>query len=103
MLHAYRKRGAVKTVRTLHIDTASHAMLRVEKKRCFKPNDWHDFCHAAASLAYCDLFFTEGPLHELVARPKLGLLGLNGCKIASTVNDTVELLRAVSTEPGPIQ
>ena len=95
LLHAFRKGGAAKTVRTLHIETALHAMLRVEKKRRFKPNDWHDFRHAAAALAYCDLFFTEGPLHELVARPKLALLGLNGCKVASASDDAIELLRAV--------
>jgi hypothetical protein len=103
LLHAFRKGGAAKIVRTLHIETALHAMLRVEKKRRFKPNDWHDFRHAAAALAYCNLFFTEGPLHELVARPKLGLLGLNGCKVASTPDDAVELLRAVSAEPVPAQ
>jgi hypothetical protein len=92
--HAFKTRNAAATVRTLHVETALHAILRVEKQRRFKPNDWHDFRHAAAALAYCDLFFTEGPLHELVGRPKPGLLALNGCKVASSAVDAVELLRA---------
>ena len=92
--HAFKTRNAAATVRTLHVETALHAILRVEKQRRFKPNDWQDFRHAAAALAYCDLFFTEGPLHELVGRPKPGLLALNGCKVASSAVDAVELLRA---------
>ncbi len=95
LYHAFRNRNAAATVRTLHIETALHASLRVDKKRRFKPNDWHDFRHAAAALAYCDIFLTEGPLHELVGRSQLGLLRINGCKVASSLEDGVALLRGL--------
>ena len=94
LLRAFEKRNAAATVRTLHVETALHASLSFDKKRRFKPNDWHDFRHAAAALSYCDLFLTERPLHELIARPHLGLLAINDCQVASTVNDAVSLLRS---------
>jgi hypothetical protein len=96
LLHALRGPGAVKTVRTLHVQVALHAVLRMEKARRFKPNDWLDFHHAAAALSYCDVFLTEKPLHELVRRPQLGLMALNRCQVASTLDDGVALLRGLA-------
>jgi len=96
LYHVFKNQNAATTVRTIHIETALHASLRFDRKRRFKPNDWHDFRHAAAALAYCDVFLTESPLHELVSRPQLGLLGINGCRIASRIDDAVEILRTLA-------
>lgn len=92
---AFKDRLAAEVVRTLHIEASLHAALRVDKRRRVAPNDWHDFRHAAAALAYCDIFLTEKPLHELVRRPQLGLLKLNGCRVASTLDDAVDLVRSL--------
>lgn len=93
LLHiAFVQNDAASTVRTLHVEAALHAALRADKQRRFKINDWHDFRHAAAALSYCDLFFTEGPLQQLVVRPQMGLLRLNGCKVASTLPTALALL-----------
>ena len=95
LYQAFKAPGAASTVRTLHVETALHASLRFDKKRRMKPNDWHDFRHAAAALAYCDVFLTDGPLHDLVKRPQLGLLQVNGCQVASTLDDAIAILRAL--------
>lgn len=96
LYQAFLHKKAAATVRTLHIEAALHACLRFDKKRRFKPNDWHDFRHAAAALAYCDVFLTEGPLHALIARPQLGLLSINGCRVASTMDDAIGLIRSLN-------
>lgn len=96
LLHlAFKTHDGAATVRTLHVEASLHAAFRTDKKRRFKLNDWHDFHHAAAALSYCDVFLTEGPLHDLVGRPQMGLLQINDCKVASTIPTAKALLEDV--------
>lgn len=85
-----RKKDKLHLLRTLHISTALHAALRMDKPRRFKPNDFLDFQHATSALAYCDYFFTEGPLRELVSQRNLGF-SVFGCRV---VSNPVEALAA---------
>jgi hypothetical protein len=80
-------------LRTIHIGAALHASMRWDKKRKYRPNDYYDFEHATAAMAYCDLFLTEGPLHVMVTGPQVNLEAINGCKVISNVADAVEFLR----------
>ncbi|WP_313516772.1 hypothetical protein [Brevundimonas sp.] len=95
LLRAFDKQDAADVVRTLHIETSLHAAMRVDKARRFKPNDFYDFRHAAAALAYCDAFFTEGPLCDLVSRRQLGLLGINDCRVATDVEDALGVTQSL--------
>ena len=96
LLHALKREGTGSLLRTLHIEASLHAAMRVDKQRRFKPNDFYDFHHASAALAYCGAFLTERPLHELVARDQLGLEAINGCTVVSNLDDGVALLRLLA-------
>lgn len=90
-----RKKDKLHLLRTLHINTALHAALRVDKPRRFKPNDFLDFSHAASALAYCDYFFTEGPLRELVSQRNLGF-SVFGCQVASAPEQALVAVRSLA-------
>jgi hypothetical protein len=89
---AFEDNIAQSTVRTLHIEACLHASLRWDKKRQFKPNDFFDFHHASAALAYCDAFFTEGPLRTWSVAPNVRLTALNGCQVASKLPQAIEIV-----------
>lgn len=93
-LRAFDKQDAADVVRTLHIETSLHAAMRVDKARRFKPNDFYDR-HAAAALAYCEAFFTEGPLCDLASRRQLSLLGINVCRVATDVEDALGVIQSL--------
>jgi hypothetical protein len=71
--------------------------MRWDKDRKFKPNDYYDFEHATAALAYCDAFLTEGPLHDLVTRPQLNLEAVNGCRVFSDIEAAADYIRSLSS------
>jgi hypothetical protein len=73
LVGAFDTEAGRKALRTLHINTTLHAAVRWNKGQSLKANDLFDFHHACAAIAYCDAFFTEGPLRALVCRPDLGL------------------------------
>lgn len=80
-------------LRTLHVGASIHAGMRWDKDRKFKPNDWYDFGHAEIAMTYCDAFFTEAPLHQLITRPQLDLEKINGCRVASDVSVAGRIVR----------
>jgi hypothetical protein len=85
LVGAFGTEAGRKALRTLHINTTLHAAVRWNKGQALKANDLFDFQHACAALAYCDAFFTEGPLCTLVSRPDLGLLEQFGCFVSADV------------------
>ncbi len=95
LYEAMRKPEHRSALRTLHVKAAIHAGMRWDKQRKFKVNDWHDFGHATIALTYCDAFLTEGPLHHLVTTDRLNLESVNGCKVASEMQDAVDLIRTL--------
>lgn len=95
LYHAIKKPENRAALRTIHIGASIHAGMRWDKARKFKPNDWHDFGHARVALGYCDAFLTEKPLHHLVTRPQLDLETVNGCRVASSVEDALAIVRSL--------
>jgi len=86
-----------KQLPTIHIHASCHAAIRWDKKRRLKGNDLYDFHHAAAALAYCDLFLTERPLQILLSLKHLALDRMFGCKVISDVSEAVNYLRKMSS------
>jgi hypothetical protein len=82
-------------LRSIHIEVSFHAAMRWDKQRKFKPNDYYDFQHETAALAYCDLFLTEKPLHDMIRRPQLNLEGVNGCRAVWDVSEAVKAVRTL--------
>jgi len=85
LVGAFGTEAGRKALRTLHINTTLHAAVRWNMGQALKANDLFDFQHACAALAYCDAFFTEGPLCTLVSRPDLGLLEQFDCFVSADV------------------
>lgn len=85
LVGAFGTEAGRKALRTLHINATLHAAVRWNKGQALKANDLFDFQHACAALAYCDAFFTEGPLCTLVSRPDLGLLEQFDCFVSADV------------------
>jgi len=74
---------------TLHIIALCHASLRWDKNRKFKRNDFYDFYHAAAAVAYCDAFLTENPLKTLLEQNHLQIEQDFDCRIISSIEEAV--------------
>lgn len=97
LYHAFKKPETKDALRCLHIGASIHAAMRWNKNRKFKPNDHYDFEHATAALGYCDAFLTEGPLHDLVARPQVDLEAVNGCRVFSDVEAAADHVRKLAS------
>jgi len=80
-------------LRTMHILATLHAAMRWEGTAKFTANHYYDFEHAAGALAYCDAFFTEGFLSNLVNAKHTGLVHLNPCVTTANTNEAVEIVR----------
>jgi hypothetical protein len=97
LYYAFKKPQTKGALRCLHIGASIHAAMRWDKDRKFKPNDYYDFQHATAALAYCDAFLTERPLHDLVTRPQVNLEAVNGCRVFSDVEAAADYVRQLSS------
>ena len=87
---AVEKRKVRVVLRTIHIEALCHAAIRWDKKRQLTGNDLHDFHHAGAALAYCNVFLTEKPLQALLHQKHLGLTQDFPCKIISAIPEATE-------------
>lgn len=76
---------ARQALRSAHIRTALHAIIRHNKGRRFKPNDIFDIEHAVCGIGYCGAFFTEGSLGTAATQQPLRLDQLYGCYVTSDV------------------
>ncbi len=103
LVAAFQKPNTKQVLRTIHALASLHAGLRWNKMTNFEENDFYDFEHAAAALAYCDAFLTEGFLTSLANAPHTGLCGINGCRVTADIDESVtivrELLAHLSCEP----
>jgi len=64
---------------TVHVMATLFAYVQWDRNRKYKDNDFADFGHAAAALAFCNGFATERSLGALVTQA--GLDTLYGCQI----------------------
>jgi hypothetical protein len=94
IIAAFEQNAATKTMlRTMHIMASLHAGMRWEKTAKFTANHYYDFEHAAGALSYCDGFFTEGFLSNLVNAKHTDLVGLNPCVTTANLDEAVDILR----------
>ena len=87
-----------RTLRTWCIGAALHAATRWNRSQKLVANDLFDFQHAEGALAYCDAFFTDKPMHTLLAQKHHGLLQQFSCHVASTIPDALSVARTVLKE-----
>lgn len=96
LVGAFDTEAGRKALRTLHINTTLHAAVRWNKGQSLKANDLFDFHHACAAIAYCDAFFTEGPLRALVCRPDLGLGEQFDCFVSADFAECVAYVEGLN-------
>ena len=84
-------------LRTLHAFAALHAAFRWNKGQKFEVNDLYDFEHAAGALAYCQMFFTERPLHHMITAGNVGLDRLFDCKVIHGLPAAVSALAGLAS------
>lgn len=97
LIAAFKRPSTKAALRTMHIYASLHAGLRWDKGTNFTANHFYDFDHAAAALAYCDAFFTEGFLSNLINARHIRLDEINGCRTTNDVAQAVEILRTLSS------
>jgi hypothetical protein len=93
LIAAFQKPGTRQTLRTMHVLASLHAGLRWNKLTTFGENHFYDFEHAAAALAYCDAFLTEGFLSSLANARHTGLRDVNSCRVTAGVDEAVTIVR----------
>jgi hypothetical protein len=96
---ALEKEPARDTLRSLHIMVSLHASLRWDKQRKIDAHDLLDFNHAAAAVAYCDVFLTETPLQTMVEQRHLALPERYKCEVRSSLADALSLIRSMRGAP----
>lgn len=92
---ALEKEAARDTLRSLHIMASLYASVRWDKQRKIDAHDLLDFNHAAAAIAYCDVFLTEQPLQTLVEQRHLALPERYRCSVRSSLTDALNLVGAM--------
>ena len=76
----------------LHIQSGIHATIR-HKNIPFKKGDFSDHLHASSAIPYCNLFFTERKLTNLLTQPPLNFDKTYNCKILYKEIEVLEELR----------
>ncbi|PZR35497.1 hypothetical protein [Caulobacter segnis] len=87
-------------LRTLHALAALHAAFRWNKGQKFEVNDLYDFEHAAAALGYCQMFFTERPLHHMITAGNLKLDQLFDCRVVHGFDAAIAAIAGLA-KPSP--
>jgi hypothetical protein len=76
-------------------EAALYAVLHLDEKRLFKPNDANDIRHTAAALAYCDVFLTERFFASMTNRREILAVAPINCRVAYIPDDALALIRAL--------
>lgn len=95
LVQAFKKSNTTKKLPTMHIHASLHAAVRWDKKRRLEGNDLYDFHHAAAALAYCNVFLTEKPLHDMLKYNHIALDKLYGCAVIFSISEAVEYFQTI--------
>jgi hypothetical protein len=76
------------------IQSAIHAEIRASNRTCH-PNDTFDWQHASEALPYCDYFFTEKALYNLLREKRPRLSERYGCKVLYKDDEIVAALESL--------
>lgn len=93
LIAAFDSGKAVPHLRTLHAMANLHAGLRWDRRTVFEGNHFYDFSHASGAIAYCDAFFTEGFLANLINGRHIRLDLAYGCPTTNRSAEAVAILR----------
>ncbi len=94
---AFRRNRITTQFPTIRIGAGLHAALRWDRKRKYKANDLFDFRHAEEALPYCDYFFTEHSLRNLVQDRNLEFEKHFACEVFSDPSDALQAIGDVGT------
>jgi len=81
----------------IYINTCIHTLMRWDKTRQFKANDFYDFEHARAALPYYQYFFTERSLKHMLSMKPYELTNKYNCGVENNIKKVNELLRSVAS------
>lgn len=93
LILAFEKPETRYALRTIHAQASCHAGLRWDRGTNFTENHIYDFEHAAAAVAYCDAFLTEGFLSKLINDGHVRLTELNGCRTTADKTEAVAIVQ----------
>jgi len=94
VLLAFEQGTAGVSLPYVDIHAGIHAAVRRDKQRRLKPNDFHDFGHAAAALPYCSDFLTDGSLRTLLCSGPLNFDQKYSCRVMSSVSEALGVIGA---------
>ena len=75
---------------TVHVLASLFSHVQWDVGRRYKPNDFADFSHASAAVAYCDCFLTERSLATLLKQARLD--SLYECTVVSSPEELLAMV-----------
>lgn len=97
LFHILQKDSARTKLPSIHVHACLHAAFRWNKTRQFVANDFYDFFHASAALAFCQAFFTENSLHAVITAKHVALDEAYNCRVIADMQEAIAYLRELST------
>jgi hypothetical protein len=95
LIAAFKKETTKDALRSIHIYTCLHAYIRCNKGHQLEGNHFFDFRHAAAAVGYCDAFFTETSLRDMVTTKSTSLDKRYGCRVISNRKEALGYLESL--------
>jgi hypothetical protein len=83
---------------SMHVHASLHAAYRWDKSQKFEANDFYDFHHASAALAFCRAFFTERSLRFTITANHVALDRLYKCDVIAGIANAVDYLTTLRTD-----
>jgi hypothetical protein len=81
---------------SFYIQLCLHTMMRWDKEREFKSNDFDDFSHASSALPYYDYFFTEKPLSLMLNSSQFNLTKKYNKVVLNNISDIIQALKKIA-------
>ena len=81
---------------SMHVHACLHAAYRWDKSQKFEANDFYDFQHASAALAFCRAFFTDHSLRATIVANHVALDRLYKCDVIAGTANAIDYLGAIS-------
>lgn len=95
IFHAYRLNKLSTEFPQLHINVGIHSVIRY-KNMPFKKGDFYDHLHACSAIPYCNYFFTERKLCNLLIQEPLYFDKVYNCMIIYEEEQVLEELKQLT-------
>ena len=92
--HAYRLKKLSTDLPFVHVIAGLHAAVRY-RRQPYKSGDHWDFLHAHQALPYCNAFFTEKGLGNVLCNSPLRYDRAYGCRVLWNDNDVLAYLKSL--------